>query len=224
MQDLSQYARRIAPGRNTLEGRYASLEPLNWVKHGASLSQHLAGDDKADLWTYIPIGPFKDAKWFMEKFEDRRRESGWNTLVIHARDSAEALGMASYMRVRPEHGSCEVGCVVFGEALKRSRIATDAIFVMACHVFEDLGYRRFEWKCDSFNKPSLRAAKRLGFTFEGVFRNDLIVKGRNRDTAWFSITDAEWPVRKARLERWLDPANFGADGQQKTSLSSLPIG
>jgi RimJ/RimL family protein N-acetyltransferase len=222
MVDLSNYGRRIIPGRNTLEGECVTLEPLNWVAHGNALSQHLTGPGNDDLWTYISIGPFKDGKWFAETYEQTRREASWQTLTIIDKASGDAQGILSYMRIRPKHGSVEVGCVVFGKALQNTSNATEAIFLMAQHVFDDLGYRRFEWKCDSRNKPSLKAAKRLGFTFEGVFRNDLIVKGRNRDTAWFSITDDEWPNRKARFEAWLDSKNFDAHGQQKQSLSSIP--
>jgi RimJ/RimL family protein N-acetyltransferase len=126
------------------------------------------------------------------------------------------------MRIEPSHRCLEVGDILFAPALQRTRAATEAMYLMAAHAFDDLHYRRYEWKCDALNAPSRRAAIRLGFTFEGIFRRHMIVKGRSRDTAWFSIVDAEWPVRKAEFERWLDPANFDADGRQRTSLNAAP--
>jgi RimJ/RimL family protein N-acetyltransferase len=129
--------------------------------------------------------------------------------------------MASYMRIRPEAGSAEVGSVVFSKALQRTAAATEAIFLMARHLFEDRGYRRFEWKCDNQNAASVRAARRFGFTAEGVFRQDMVVKGRNRDTAWFSILDGEWPRIRSAFEQWLAPENFDPAGQQRRSLAAI---
>ena len=135
--------------------------------------------------------------------------------------SGKAVGYASYMRIEPVHRVIEVGSILYTPRLQQTTLATEAMYLMARHVFEDLGYRRYEWKCNALNAPSRRAALRFGFTFEGIFRQHMIVKGRNRDTAWFSMLDSEWPVRKANFERWLDPSNFGADGRQKVALSTL---
>src|SRR5262245_30220492 len=132
--------------------------------------------------------------------------------------TARALGYASFMRIDPSHGVIEVGSILFTPALQRTAAATEAMYLMARHVFEDLGYRRYEWKCNAKNEPSRRAAVRLGFTFEGIFRQHMVVKGHNRDTAWYSMLDSEWPARKTAFERWLDPSNFDAQGQQRRAL------
>ncbi|VAW07153.1 Acetyltransferase, GNAT family, partial [hydrothermal vent metagenome] len=133
-------------------------------------------------------------------------------------DTGAVLGMASYMRIRPEAGSVEIGCIVFSGALQKTPAATEAMYLMARHIFDDLGYRRYEWKCNDENAASKSAAERLGFQFEGVFRQDMVVKGENRDTAWFSVLDSEWPEVKAGLNAWLAPENFDADGRQRRSL------
>ena len=131
------------------------------------------------------------------------------------------LGMASYMRIRPEHGSAEVGFVCFSKAMQRTPAATEAMYLMARHLFDDLGYRRYEWKCDNANEKSRRAAERLGFAFEGVFRQDMVMKGRNRDTAWYSMLDTEWPAAKAAFEAWLAPENFDGEGRQRNKLADI---
>jgi len=133
--------------------------------------------------------------------------------------TCSALGYAAYMRIEPVHRVIEVGSILFTPRLQQTVLATEAMYLMARHVFEDLGYRRYEWKCNALNAPSRRAALRFGFRFEGIFRQHMIVKGRNRDTAWFSMLDSEWPERKANFERWLDPVNFAEDGRQKVALS-----
>jgi RimJ/RimL family protein N-acetyltransferase len=136
-------------------------------------------------------------------------------------DTGRAAGWASYMRIKPAHGVIEVGNVLFSPALQRTRASTEAMYLMARHVFEDLGYRRYEWKCNAKNEPSRRAALRLGFTFEGIFRQHMVTKDRNRDTAWFSMLDHEWPARKRAFEAWLDPANFDDQGKQRKSLTEI---
>lgn len=173
----------------------------------------------ADLWRHIPIGPFDTAEALAAAFDFAGAALGWRTHVLFVGD--RPAGMASYMRLRPEHGSAEVGCIVYGRPLQKTPAATEAMFIMARHLFDDLGYRRYEWKCDNANAASKRAAERLGFTFEGVFRNDMVMKGRSRDTAWFSITDAEWPRVKAALEAWLAPGNFDAEGRQRRALADF---
>ena len=169
----------------------------------------------------MPIGPFPERDVFEQIFEFVRTKFDWETLVIRSPATEAVLGMASYMRIRAEHGSAEVGCVTFGPQLKRTREATEAMFLMGTHLFEALGYRRFEWKCHNENAASKRAAERFGFRFEGIFRNDMVVKGANRDTAWYAMTDDDWPGIKAGYEAWLAPENFDADGRQIAPLKTL---
>jgi len=215
---LLNWSPRERPGPDVLQGRYTKLERLDWDTHGDGLYDAVCGSSNDGLWTYMPIGPFADREIFQQIFEFVRGQFGWETSVIKGASSGEILGMASYMRIRPEHGSAEVGCVTFGPKLKRTRYATEAMYLMAAHLFEELGYRRYEWKCDNANDASRKAAERFGFQFEGVFRNDMVMKGRNRDTAWFAMTDEDWPVLKAAYETWLAPENFDPSDQQVKRL------
>jgi RimJ/RimL family protein N-acetyltransferase len=197
------------------------LEPLDWEEHADGLYQAIAAPDMADLWDYMPLGPFKDQAQFEKTLIHVSAEFGWELLVIRSVKDGNILGMAGYMRIREGHGSVEVGCVSFGRALRRTPEATEAMYLMANHVFEELGYRRYEWKCHNDNAASRRAATRFGFQFEGVFRNDMVVKGKNRDTAWFAMTDADWPALKSAFEAWLDPSNFDTSGEQKQRLEAF---
>ena len=221
MTDLATWTRRPTPGLVALEGARVRLEPLDWDKHGAGLFSAVGGEANAGIWTWMPVGPFPDPdslRTFLAAAHDRE---GWRTMVIASRRSGETLGMATYMRIREAHGSAEIGCVAFGPKLKRTPEATEAFALMARHVFIDLGYRRYEWKCNFENAASKRAAERFGFTFEGVFRNDMVAKGKSRDTAWYSITDAEWPGLNAALDQWLAHDNFAKDGAQIRTLESF---
>ncbi|TNE67163.1 MAG: N-acetyltransferase [Alphaproteobacteria bacterium] len=221
-KDLHTWAACARPGNTALVGHYARLEPLDWAKHGTGLHAAVCGPDRAGLWDYLPFGPFADRAAFEAGFAAAARAGDWATMVIRSGNAADATitGMASYMRLREAHGSAEVGAVVFGPDLQKTRAATEAIYLMAAHVFDDLGYRRFEWKCNNANEASRRAAVRFGFRFEGVFRNDMVVKGKNRDTAWFAMTDDDWPDVRARFMGWLDPANFDETGQQQRPLAA----
>ena len=181
----------------------------------------MGGAEHVGLWTYMFDGPFGDRGVFAEAMEKRQASDDPLLFAIEEVENNRAVGIASYMRIEPAHRVIEVGGIVFSPELQRKPGATEAMYLMARHVFEDLGYRRYEWKCDALNAPSRRAALRLGFTFEGIFRAHMIIKGRNRDTAWFSITDSEWPARKAAFEAWLAPSNFDSHGKQKQSLSAL---
>jgi RimJ/RimL family protein N-acetyltransferase len=210
---------RGAPRREILQGRWARLEPLDAARHGPALWRGVVGHD--ELWTYLGYGPFANEQVFVDWLAGRTDAVDPLVFVVLDARGGEAKGVVTFMRVDVPNGCVETGHIFFAPALQRTPAATEAIYLQARHVFEDLGYRRFEWKCDDGNRPSKRAALRLGFTFEGVFRQHLIVKGRNRDTAWFSMLDGEWPRRKASFERWLDPSNFDAEGRQKTSLSAL---
>ena len=218
---LSDWTPRERPGLSPLVGERVALEPLDWELHGDGLFEAVAGQENGALWTYIPIGPFGRFKTFRKVFAAVMEDQGWETLVIRSREDGVPLGMASYMRIQEAHGSVEVGCVVFGARLQRSIEATEAMYLMAQHVFEDHGYRRYEWKCNNSNEASCCAAERLGFLFEGVFRNDMVVKGENRDTAWFAMTDEDWPAIKAAFEAWLDPENFDEQGRQNRDLASF---
>lgn len=220
MENLANYKTCKTPGQVDLTGNYVRLEVLNWDTHGAGLERAVLGAKNDDLWTHMPIGPFADLASYQMVLEFIKKDRAWQTLVIISQSTNAVLGAASYMRIREQYGSCEVGAVTFGKALQKTREASEAMYLMARHVFDDLGYRRYEWKCDNDNAASKRAAHRLGFSYEGLFRKDLIVKGRNRDTAWFSITDDEWPTLWAKFQTWLSPDNFDGQGQQLRKLEA----
>lgn len=209
------------PERTTLHGRLVTLLPLDPRAHGDSLYEETRGESGERLWQYLFEGPFPERAAF--DIHLQRIAASEDPLFFAIVDSAsgKAVGYASYMRIEPVHRVIEVGSILYTPRLQQTAMATEAMYLMARHVFEDLGYRRYEWKCNALNAPSRRAALRFGFSFEGIFRQHMIVKGRNRDTAWFSMLDSEWPLRKANFERWLDPSNFGKDGRQKVALSRI---
>ncbi len=209
------------PERAVLRGRLVDLMPIDASAHGDSLFQHTCGPENEHLWTYLAKGPFATREEFGAYLRQLSAAEDSVCLAVVERRSGMALGWASYMRIEPAHRVVEVGNVVFSPALRRTAAATEAIYLIARNAFEVLGYRRFEWKCNALNAASRRAALRFGFIFEGVFRQHMIVKGRSRDTAWFSMLDSEWPRRKEAFETWLRPSNFDEEGRQKTSLSSL---
>ncbi|HVY88827.1 MAG TPA: GNAT family protein [Hyphomonadaceae bacterium] len=221
MSDLSGWTRRQTPGLVPLAGRVARLEPLDWSVHGDGVFAAVGGEGNSAIWTWMPVGPFATPEDLRAMLARNREDEGWRTMAIRSAASGEILGMATYMRIREGHGSAEIGCVAFGPKLKRTAIATEAFALMAGHVFDDLGYRRYEWKCNSLNEASKRAAERFGFAFEGTFRNDMVAKGKSRDTAWYAILDAEWPILRAALAAWLAPDNFGPDGGQVATLESF---
>jgi RimJ/RimL family protein N-acetyltransferase len=212
------------PERTTMHGRLVTLAPLDPLAHGDGLYEGTRGEAGDRLWQYLFEGPFPDRAAFDAHL--RRIAVSEDPLFFAIVDSVsgKAVGYASYMRIEPAHRVIEVGSILYTPRLQRTALATEAMYLMARHVFEDLGYRRYEWKCNALNSPSRRAALRFGFTFEGIFRQHMIVKGRNRDTAWFSMLDSEWPLRRADFERWLDPSNFDADGRQKLALSRIREG
>jgi RimJ/RimL family protein N-acetyltransferase len=203
-----------------LRGRFGHVEKLE-ARHAAELWQAAKGAD--ELWSYMGYGPFADETAFLAWVPERAGLADPYAYAVIDADG-RAVGIATLMEIRPAMRVIEVGHIVYSPVLQRTPLATEAQYLLARYVFETLGYRRYEWKCNALNAPSRRAAERFGFTFEGVFRQHLIVKGRNRDTAWFSMLDSEWPARKAAFERWLAPANFDAAGRQKTSLAALMTG
>jgi len=196
------------------------LEPFDAAAHGDALFAAVGGDANAGIWEWMPVGPFAAREDLLGLLALQHTQDGWRTLVIRAGGAGDVVGMCTYMRIRETHGSAEIGCVAFGPKLKRTPEATEALHLMARHVF-DLGYRRYEWKCNAENLASKRAAERFGFVFEGVFRNDMVTKGRSRDTAWYAMTDADWPRNASALARWLAPSNFAKeDGAQLRTLES----
>lgn len=218
---VADWTPRPRPRRTVLQGRHCRLEPLDPQRHAADIYDANSRDEEGRLWTYLPYGPFRDLASYREWTEKVAQTEDPLFFAVVNQDSGCAAGVLSFLRIDPAQGSIEVGHINFSPELQHTTVATEAIFLVMRHVFEDLGYRRFEWKCDALNAPSRRAAQRFGFTYEGTFRKAVVVKGRNRDTAWFSIIDEEWPRLKAAYERWLSPANFDSSGHQLVSLSGL---
>lgn len=219
-QLLPDWAPPPRPPRDLLSGRFCRLEPLDPARHAADLHAANSADAEGRMWTYMAYGPFATLAAYRDWME--RSCSGNDPLFYAIIDlrTACAAGVASYLRIDPPAGSIEIGHLAFAPILQRTPAATEALFLLIQQAFA-LGYRRCEWKCHALNAPSRRAAQRLGFTFEGVFRQASVVKGRNRDTAWYAIIDHEWPALEAAFTRWLDPANFDAAGQQRCSLTEL---
>ncbi|MDE1713255.1 GNAT family N-acetyltransferase [Chromobacterium amazonense] len=209
-----------SPPRQVLTGSHGRVEPLDAERHGAQLYEALHQMAGGANWTYLSHGPFSSLEdWQTWMQANAGREDPQFYAIVDARDDV-AIGLCSYLRIEPADGCIEVGFLNFSPRLQRSRLATEAMYLMMRNAFE-LGYRRYEWKCDAQNTPSVKAALRLGFTFEGLFRQARTNKGRNRDTAWFSILDHEWPQRRRALELWLADANFDAQGRQLRSLSEF---
>ncbi len=206
------------PPRAPLEGAHVRLEPLDPARHAADLFAANRASDA--IWTYMPYGPFETLAAYRAWMEATCLGEDPLFHAIVPLETGRAAGVASYLRIQPEAGSIEVGHICLSPALQRSRAATEAQHLLMRRAF-DLGYRRYEWKCDALNAASRRLAARLGLSFEGVFRQATVVKGRNRDTAWFAAIDAEWPALRAAFETWLDPANFDAEGRQRVALSAL---
>jgi len=208
------------PDATILQGRFCTLEPLDADRHAASLHEANGKDIEGRIWTYLPYGPFQTLADYSEWVSTQAaHDDPWFYAIIDNR-TGTATGVASYLRINPGSGSIETGHIDYSPSLQNTPAATEAMYLMMKNIF-DLGYRRYEWKCDALNRRSCNAASRLGFVFEGIFRQATIYKNRNRDTAWFSVIDREWPALKSAFQRWLNTDNFDADGQQLERLSSL---
>ena len=218
---LPEWRGATPPPRTPSVGRFCRLEPLDAARHGDDLFAGFALDTDSRNWTYLGYGPFADRKAF----------DAWLTAVclgddplFHAivdLETAKTVGVASLLRIDPKNGVIEVGHIHYSPLLQRRPAATEAMYLLMRRVFDELGYRRYEWKCDAHNAPSRAAAARLGFSYDGFFPQAVVTKGRNRDTTWFSILDGEWPARRDAFEAWLAPGNFDVDGVQKQSLAGF---
>jgi RimJ/RimL family protein N-acetyltransferase len=208
---------RGRPARTALEGERVRLEPLDPARHAADLFAAQRGDPA--LWDYLPYGPFAEPAALAEHVAAQAVTDDPRFYAVVVDGAAQ--GVVSFLRIEPAHGCIEIGHIWFGAPLQRTREATEAIYLLAREAFDGLGNRRLEWKCNAANARSRRAAERFGFTFEGVFRQHMIVKGANRDSAWFSIVDGEWPALRAAFEAWLAPSNFDEQGRQRRSLDSV---
>jgi RimJ/RimL family protein N-acetyltransferase len=206
------------PGPVALEGRFGRVEKLDPARHSDALWEAVRGHDS--IWTYMSYGPFTDAASFLRWLDERAALADPFSYAVLDRDE-RAVGIVTLMEIRPAMRVVEVGHIVYAPELQRTPVATEAQYLLARYAFEELGYRRYEWKCNALNARSRRAAPRFGFTFEGIFRQHMIVKGRSRDTAWFAMLDQEWPARKQAFETWLAPENFTSDRRQKRSLAEL---
>ncbi len=228
--DVDNWAGAKPPERKTLHGQYCRLEPLDVDRHAGELYQAFTIDQDASLWTYLPFGPFGSfdsgdspiagEQQFLELIAGMSSSVDPLFFAIIDASTEKAQGIAAYLRIKPINGAIEIGSIVFSKHLQKTVVATEAMFLFMQHAFEELGYRRYEWKCDSLNAPSRKAAERLGFSYEGLFRQALVYKGRNRDTAWYSIKNKEWPAIARGFVNWLDDINFDDQGRQRRSLQS----
>jgi RimJ/RimL family protein N-acetyltransferase len=217
--DLAHWTPRPRPDAPALEGRWCRLERLDRARHGDDLYAASTAPGADDRFRYLFEAPPADRAAFDAWVT--RAAAGEDPLFYAVIDTAtgRAEGRQAFLRITPDHGVIEIGSILWGPRIARTRVATEALYLFARYAFDNLGYRRFEWKCDSRNEPSRRAALRFGFSFEGIFRQHMVVKGQNRDTAWYGMPDASWPAIKSDMEAWLDPANFDGEGRQKRSLA-----
>jgi RimJ/RimL family protein N-acetyltransferase len=219
--NLTHWRGAPRPQRTVLDGRYARLEPLSIERHEAQLFASALEPGAEARFAYLFDAPPADARAFRTWMETAVSTDDPLFFAVIDRATGRAEGRQALMRIDAPHGVIEVGHILWGPAIARTRVATEALFLMADHVFTDLGYRRLEWKCHHRNEPSRHAAARFGFTFEGIFRQHMVAKGQNRDTVWFSIVDSEWPALRSAYQQWLAPDNFDAQGQQKRRLEEL---
>jgi RimJ/RimL family protein N-acetyltransferase len=209
------------PGREPLVGRYCRIEPVDVERHVRDLYEAYSSAEDGRDWTYLAVGPFQSLEAYREHLTKAAALTDPMHHAVIDLATGKAIGTLALMRIDPPNGVIEVGHVTYSPRLKRTRIASDAMALLMKYVFEDLGYRRFEWKCDSLNAPSRVAALRYGFKFEGIFRQAIVTRGRNRDTAWFSVIDSEYPAVRDGFAQWLDERNFDAEGNQRKRLADL---
>jgi RimJ/RimL family protein N-acetyltransferase len=212
---------RERPARVTIEGQFCRIEPIDLERHAADLFEAYSEAGDGRDWTYLFAEPFSDFGAFREYLAKAAVSADPFHYAVIDRASGKAVGTFALMRIEPVHGVIEVGSVTFSPRLKQTPVSTEAQYLLMRYAFDELGYRRYEWKCDSLNAPSRKTALRLGFQFEGIFRQAIVYKGRNRDTAWFAIIDKDWPLVKSAFEKWLSKENFDAEGKQRASLASL---
>ena len=217
---LPDWTRRASPQPVTIDGRTCCIEPLDVARHGDDLLAAFRATDEAS-WVYLFIGPFADDAGILNWLTEAANSKDYIYSAIIDRASGRAGGVCAFMRPDPANGVVEIGSIHYADTLKRTPTTTEAMYLLMRYVFDELGYRRYEWKCNSLNAPSRHTALRLGFRFEGIFRNHLVVKGHNRDTAWFSILDSEWPALKRAYDQWLAPENFDREGRQRMSLTDV---
>lgn len=218
---IAGWSARPLPPHSTIEGRFCRLEPINAKRHGADLFAANASAADARAWTYLFAQPCASGEDFCSYLEQLETSRDPLFFAVIDSTSRRAVGLLSLMRIDPAHGVLEVGNINYSPLLQRTPAATEAQYLLMKLAFDSLGYRRFEWKCDSLNAPSRKAALRFGFTFEGIFRQAVVYKGRSRDTAWFSIIDVEWPAIKAAMETWLSADNFEINGKQRLPLADI---
>jgi RimJ/RimL family protein N-acetyltransferase len=223
-EDLKNWQPRPRPPRIPLGGRYVRLEPLNAQAHGDGLFEASSVADAATRFAWLPETPPQTRAEFQPWLDKAEASTDPLYYAIIDKESGKVVGRQTLMRIDPANGVIEIGHVYWGPQMARTRGATEAQFLFARHVFDDLGYRRYEWKCNNANLPSKRAAERFGFQFEGIFRQHMIVKGENRDTAWYAMIDKEWPALRRAYEAWLEPANFDGEGGQKRRLEEIMVG
>jgi RimJ/RimL family protein N-acetyltransferase len=221
MADLSNWKPRPRPEHRAFHGRYVRLEPLDPARHGDGLFETSSTEDAETRFRYLPDRPPESREAFQPWLEKAAASDDPMFFAVIDKASGRTGGRQTLMRIDAANGVAEIGNILWSALIARTPAATEALYLFARHVFDDLGYRRFEWKCDNENAPSKRAALRFGFVFEGIFRQHLVIKGRNRDTAWFSIIDGEWPTGRAAFEAWLDPANFDGEGRQLRRLEDI---
>lgn len=220
-ESIKNWQPKSFPPLRVMNGQYCILEPINIENHAVNLFDSLCLENQGESWTYLPYGPFDTLMQFQKWLIDTTSTQDTQLYAILDPKTKLPIGVAGYLRINPEHGVIEVGHLHFSTLLKRTPAATEAMYLMMRYVFDELAYRRYEWKCNSLNQASRNAALRLGFTFEGIFRQSNVFKNCNRDTAWFSILDSEWPVLKSRFEQWLDPSNFDEQGHQIIKLQAI---
>lgn len=218
---VQKWTRREIPSNEAMNGKYCYIEKLDVEKHAENLFNAYSIDFNNQDWTYLPYGPFKTKNKFIDWLNRECISENPLFYTIIDKKNNKPVGMASYLRINPKHGVIEVGHIHYSPLMQQQPIGTEAMYLMMKRVFEELCYRRYEWKCDSLNKRSCNSALRFGFKFEGIFKQHMVYKGRNRDTAWYSIIDKDWLQIKNNYEKWLDKENFNDDGSQKTSLRSL---